>query len=327
MKKGIAALTAAILTILFMLSGCNTTSSDVNNDNKISVVCTAFPQYNWAVNVAGDNAKNIEFTLLTDNGEDMHNYQATADDMVKIASADIFIYVGGPSDEWAGKILSGSTSNDIQIINMMEALGGRVKNEEHIEGMESEEEHGNDTPEKDEADEHIWLSLKNAEIITDKIAEALSQEDNANKDAYKANAESYKKELAALDKEYEDAVKNAKNNTLIFADRFPFRYLTDDYGLKYYAAFPGCSAETEASFETVAFLANKLDELSLDYVFVIENSDKSIAKTVIKNSKSKNAEILELNSIQSVTKENISVASAYLDIMKSNLNVLKKALN
>lgn len=174
----------------------------------------------------------------------------------------------------------------------------------------------------DETDEHIWLSLKNAEILTDKIAAALSGADNKNKDIYKTNAAKYAERLAALDKEYTEVLKNAKHKALIFADRFPFRYLTDDYGLDYYAAFPGCSAETEASFETVIFLAKKADENG-DCIFITETSNGDIARAVNQNTAKKNKKILTLDSMQSVNKKDIKNGMTYISVMQKNLETLK----
>ena len=185
---------------------------------------------------------------------------------------------------------------------------------------------GHDHHEETEYDEHVWLSLKNAELYVNKIAEDLSALDTANAESYKKNAEAYNKQLSELDTQYADVVKKATNKYLLFGDRFPFRYLVDDYGIKYYAAFVGCSAETEASFETVSFLAKKMDELGLKHVMTIEGPNKKIAETIIQNTKDKNQDILTLNSMQSTTEQDIESGETYLGIMQQNLEVLKKAL-
>ena len=210
------------------------------------------------------------------------------------------------------------------VINLMDVLKDNIKEEEVVEGMEAEDEE--DEEEEPEYDEHIWLSLKNAKIICDEIAEKLAQIDSDNADAYKKNAAEYVEAIDKLDGEYQAAVDNAANKTLLFGDRFPFLYLVDDYKLSYYAAFVGCSAETEASFKTIAFLANKVDELKLKYIMKIESSDGSVANTVKENTKDKDQQILTLDSLQSVTVDTAE-NSGYLDIMRQNLEVLKTALS
>ena len=256
----------------------------------------------------------------------MDSYQSSVEDIIKISESDVFIYGGGESDEWAVDALSNVPDKDIIRVNLIDELGSAVKKEELSEGMQ--EEHEEHEHEGDAGyDEHVWLSLKNASVLTDSIAEALCGADSDNADIYRKNAQEYKASLNDLDAKYTTATQNATVKTLLFADRFPFRYLTDDYGLQYFAAFPGCSAETEASFETIAFLAEKTDELSLKHVMTIEGGDDSIAKTVISNTKEKNQDILEMNSIQSVTNEAIESGISYLGIMEENLKVLEKALN
>ena len=213
----------------------------------------------------------------------------------------------------------------------MDALGDSVKEEEEVEGMQSEEEHEHEGEEAEseepEQDEHIWLSLRNAEVCTQAIADQLKKLDPSNKTEYEDNATAYKEELTGLDKEYQDTVEPAKRKTLLFADRFPFRYLADDYGLKYYAAFKGCSAETEASFKTITFLANKVDEENLPYIMTIEGSDHKIAKSVISNTKKKTQQILTMDSMQSTTAQDVKDGKSYLSVMEENLSVLQKALN
>ena len=192
--------------------------------------------------------------------------------------------------------------------------------------MDKYPDHYNDDEEETEYDEHVWLSLKNAEKIVKNISEEIQKIDSANAENYKKNAESYIEKLDALDKEYGNAVDNASVKTLLFGDRFPFRYMTDDYGMTYYAAFVGCSAETEASFETITFLAKKTDELSLGAVMTIEGNNHEIAETIVENTKDKNQKILTLDSMQSVTSQDVKDGVTYLSIMENNLDVLKEAL-
>ena len=315
------------------------TSVSVFAASKKSIVCTTFPQYDWISNILGTNS-GIELTLLQKNGTDLHSYQPTVKDITKISSCDLFVYIGGESDVWVEKALKNARNKNMVVINIMETLGDRVHEEEIVEGMQAEEEeehhhhegehhhHDNEEDEEEiEYDEHVWLSLKNAAFLTQVLSEEVAKLDAEKASAYKANAEAYITKLNALDKEYEAAVAASKFKTLVFGDRFPFRYLTDDYGLKYYAAFVGCSAESDASFETVIFLAKKLDELGLNSIIKIENSDNKIAKTVVSNTKAKNMQILELDSLQSVTAKEISDGKTYLNTMQKNLDVLKTALN
>lgn len=314
MKKIICV--AAVVLILLSLAGCGTENN--NKNNKLNIVCTIFPIYDWTREIAGDKADII---WLLNNGTDMHSFQPTAADMIKIADCDVIIYVGGESDFWIEETLSKHKSKNRTEINLLEILKDNALLEETVDGMEAEEE------EEDNFDEHVWLSLKNSQAFAEKIADILSEKDKPNAQKYKENAKNYTEKLKALDKDYEDAVSKADKKTLLFADRFPFRYLTEDYKLSYFAAFPGCSAETEASFKTLTFLSQKTDELSLGYVLVTESSDLKIAKTVISNTKSANQKTAVLNSIQSVDKRKAENGTTYLSIMKENLEVLKKALS
>ena len=320
--------TALLLTFVLFLSLCPV-SGLAEEAGKIRVVTTIFPIYDWVREIAGDTG-NTEITLLLDSGVDLHSFQPSAQDILKVATCDLFIYVGGESDEWAEDALAEAVNPDMVVISLVEALGENAKAEEIVEGMESEEEEeeGEEGEEEEpEIDEHVWLSLRNAQVFTSAIADALAQKDPANADSYRANAEAYGAKLAALDAAYAEAVDSAAHKTLLFGDRFPFRYLTDDYGLAYYAAFVGCSAETEASFETVIFLAKKTDELQLPAVLTIEGKDHRIAETIIGSTADKNRKLLTLNSMQGTTANDIEQGATYLKIMEDNLAVLKEALN
>ena len=320
--------TALLLTFVLFLSLCPV-SGLAEEAGKIRVVTTIFPIYDWVREIAGDS-ENAEITLLLDSGVDLHSFQPSAQDILKVATCDLFICVGGESDEWAKDALAEAVNPDMVVISLVEALGENAKAEEIVEGMqaEEEEEEGEEGEEEEpEIDEHVWLSLRNAQAFTSAIADALAQKDSANADSYRANAEAYGAKLAALDAAYAEAVDSAAHKTLLFGDRFPFRYLTDDYGLAYYAAFVGCSAETEASFETVIFLAKKTDELQLPAVLTIEGKDHRIAETIIGSTADKNRKLLTLNSMQGTTANDIAQGATYLKIMEDNLEVLKEALN
>lgn len=311
-------------------------SASLFGASKKSIVCTTFPEYDWVMNILGEKAGSFDVTLLQNNGTDLHSYQPSVKDIAKISNADLFVYVGGESDQWVEKVVSQSVNKKQIVVNMLEVLGDKVREEEIVEGMQAEEEdehehhhhHGEDEDEEEvEYDEHVWLSLNNAIDLTNVLCAEISKIDGGNASVYSKNAEAYTKQLAALDAEFKATVKSAKKSTVLFGDRFPFRYLTDDYDLNYYAAFLGCSAESEASFETIIFLANKVDELGLNAVLTIEKSDKKIAKTVVNSTKNKNQQILEMDSLQSITTKEIIGGRNYLSAMKKNLEVLKKALN
>ncbi|MBS6166120.1 MAG: zinc ABC transporter substrate-binding protein [Firmicutes bacterium] len=340
MKKYFSIALVAIMALL-CLSACgnnaasNSSEPSTNNTaqtDKLQIVTTIFPEYDWVKQILGENADNAEITMLLDNGVDLHSYQPTAEDIMKISTCDLFIYVGGESDSWVEDALQEATNREMKVINLLDVLGDAVKEEEVVEGMEAEHdhEHGEDEDHKNEEepeyDEHVWLSLKNAQVLCDAIADTLAEIDPDNGSSYKANENAYNEKLAALDAEYQATVDGATQKTLLFGDRFPFRYMVDDYGLSYYAAFVGCSAETEASFETITFLSNKVDELGLNCVLTIEKSDQKIASTIIQNTQSKDQQILAMDSMQSTTSEDVSDGASYLSIMESNLDVLKEAL-
>ena len=331
MKKITALL--ALLMLGGALAGCGK-QNDTNKTDKLSIVTTIFPEYDWVREILGDKADNAEVTMLLDNGIDLHSYQPTADDIVKISDCDLFLYVGGESDGWVDDALKNATNKNMKVINLLDVLGDSVKTEEVVEGMqETEHDHDHDHSkevstfeDEEEKDEHVWLSLKNAEVFVNAISKSLQELDPDNKDTYAANAAAYIEKLSALDGEYQAAVDAATYKTVVFGDRFPFRYLVDDYGLRYYAAFVGCSAETEASFETVSFLAKKVDELKLPCVLTIEGAQHKIAETIVRNTAEKNQKVLTMDSLQSTSSKDVANGTTYLSVMEKNLSVLKEAL-
>ena len=335
MKK-ITALLLALFMLVGALAGCGK-QNDTNQTDKLSIVTTIFPEYDWVREILGEKADNAEITMLLDNGVDLHSYQPTADDIVKISDCDLFIYVGGESDGWVEDALRNAANGNMKVINLLEVLGDSVKTEEIVEGMQEEEHEHEDAEEhehedaeehehEEEADEHVWLSLKNAKMLVRVISKALQELDPDNKDIYAANADAYVKKLSALDAEYQAAVDAASNKTILFGDRFPFRYLVDDYGLRYYAAFVGCSAESEAGFETISFLAKRVDELKLPCVLTIEGAQHKIAETIVRNTTAKNQRVLTMDSMQSTTSKDAKNGTTYLSVMEKNLSVLKEAL-
>lgn len=392
MKKKLAILLCLVM-VFGSLYGCGAKNDVQEESNKIKVVTTIFPVYEWVRNVIGDEAENVDLTMLLGNGVDLHSYQPTAGDIKSIKECDVLVYVGGESDDWIEDAVKEASNKDMKVINLMEMLGSSKKVEEMVEGMEEshhhhhdhdedhdkeeanhhdhdknhdkEEAHGHDHDEdhdkeeahhhnhdedhdKEEAhghdhdeehdgehhhhdgeieyDEHMWLSLKNAKLAVSEILKVMREIDKDNMSVYEENANGYISELDNLDIEYLEAVKHSKKKTLVFGDRFPFRYLVDDYNLEYYAAFIGCSAETEASLNTILFLANKVDEKKLKAVMTIEGKNHNIAETVVENAKTKDLKILTLDSMQATTKEDVANGATYLQIMKENLEVLKEAL-
>ena len=501
MMKKIFTIFLVLTMVVGLLAGCgkkNAVEKGESDSNKLSVVTTIFPEYDWVREILGDKAESTDLTMLLSNGVDLHSYQPTADDIVKISDCDLFVHVGGESDGWVESVLKNADNKNVKVINLLNVLGDSAKTEETVEGMQ-EAEHAHDhskevstfedhevqdrslsdwegswqsaypfaldgtlddafavmaeegemtadeyktyyqkgyktditnidiagdhitftyengkkagtdykyigyyiqnwstgtkaamyrfeavdrtsgapiyiefndhmiesaaaehfhirmsnesfdaivDPEKswptffpadmtgeelcehmeghghaheEETDEHVWLSLKNAKTLVAAIADALQELDPDNKSTYAANAAAYIEKLSALD--------GAARKTVLFGDRFPFRYLVDDYGLSYYAAFAGCSAESEASFETVSFLAKKVDELGLPCVLTIEGKNHKIAETIVENTAEKNQKMLTMDSMQSTTSEDVANGTTYLSVMEQNLGVLKEALD
>jgi len=320
MKKFIG-IGLGILMVMMMVLGCakkeNSSANGSTEGKKLSIVTTIFPAYDWVKQVVGDN-KNVDITFLIDKGVDLHSYQASAADIAKITDSDLFVFVGGESDGWAEDIVK--ENPNLKYISMVDSIGKAALGEELVEGMQKEE---GEEEEECAIDEHVWLSLENAKTIVGAIEAKLEEIDPDNKGNYEKNANDYIAKLDALDKEYKDTLSNIQDKTILVGDRFPFRYLVNEYGIKYYAAFKGCDAGSEASFETVKFLANKMDELKLSKIFIIDDSKGDLAKTIVDNTKDKNAKILVLDSMQS-TKS--SDNANYIDVMKKNLEVLKEAL-
>ena len=347
MKKFSKLLT--LLMILVMCAscfyGCSSDKKEENSSKKIKVVATIFPVYDFLREIGGDK---IDLTMLMTPGAETHSYEPTPKDMKTVSNADFFAYVGGDSDEWVDKILDGNKNDKMKVVTLMNCV--KTVDEEHVEGMEEEHDHdhdedvdGKDDSDKDkdehdehdehdhdhdgdepEQDEHVWTSPKNAIEIVKKLTSELSKVDPDNANYYKENSKNYIKKLENLDKKFEDVVKNGKRKEIIFGDRFPFRYFVDRYGLKYYAAFPGCSTDTEASASTVAFLTNKVKEDKIPVIFHIELSNNKIAKSI---AEATGAKMLQLNAVHNVTKEDFEKGETYLSLMEKNLKPLEEALN
>jgi len=315
MQKRFIALLLTLVLLLPMTAAC----TKKTQDEGLSIVCTVFPVYDWVKSILGEEPEGIRLSLLVKNGTDVHSYEPTVSDIVTIQDCDLLIRVGGESEAWLDQVLANNAKKDMTILNLLPLLENRaLQDEEH-----GHEHHGHQG--SGAYDEHVWLSLKNAVLLTAHITDALCTALPQCGEAIQENSAKYTAELSALDARYASVIANTPRDTLLFADRFPFRYLTEDYGLSYFAAFSGCSAETEASFETVAFLASKADELKIRCVLILENGNRALAKTVIDNTKDKNAAILEIDSLQSYSAT--ADAPTYLAVMAKNLAVLEQALN
>ncbi len=311
MKKIISLVLIGVL--LLSAAGCG---APVADSDQLQIICTVFPQYDWVRNIIGDT-EGIELTLLMDNGADLHNYQANVSDLLAISACDLFIYIGGESDAWVEEALKDPANPERKTLALLEI----------IDPLCTDHHHGEEEHDHEEYDEHLWLSLKNAEQAVQRITALLGELDPENAQTYLANSAAYRAKLGLLERKYQQCVDTAARKTILFADRFPFRYLAEDYGLTYHAAFSGCSAETEASFATITRLTQTVDNLNLPVVLVTETSDQSIAKTVVQNTKSKNQEIVAIDSIQAVTQARIDDGETYLTMMEENLLALSKALN
>ncbi len=289
----------ACLCLLVLLAGCTPPSLP---DDRPQIVVTVFPVYDWVRNLLGERADDVALTLLAD-GTDWHSYQLSSADMVRIADCDLFIYLGGSTDAWAASALASTPNSNRTTLNLMEIMG---------DDLLPLDEHDH------EYDEHIWLSLKNA----DNLCRAISNTLTNLQPGLAAGQEHYLQQIHALDLQYQAALLQAEGNTLVFADRYPFRYLAADYGLSCYAAFDGCSGETQADFDTVIQLASVIDALDLPAVLILETNHTSIAASVLANTTDKNQNILIVDSMQSVT----DLSTDYLTVMKENLTVIQGAL-
>ncbi len=308
MKRTLALLLALMM---LLLAACSAAPAQ---REKPQIVTTIFPIYDWTKQLLGDRAEAVDLVLLLDDGVDMHSFQPSVADLLLLTDCDLLIYVGGESDEWIDEALQDNPNPKRSVLRLMDVLGERALEEELVEGMEGEAE---ETP-----DEHVWLSLNNARLFCTAISDMLRKMDGEHARSYEAALAVYDAKLELLDADYRAAVETAAHHTLLVADRFPFRYLTEDYGLDYYAAFTGCSADTEASFATVIFLADKLNELGLKHICQIETSDGRLADTVKRTAEREDLGILTLHSMQGAVGE-----ESYLSLMAKNLDVLKEALS
>ena len=334
-RKWIGILAVCGLLCGSLLAGCGTeraegVSEEVQDDGRISVVTTIFPQYDFVRQIA---VENVELKMLLKPGEETHSYEPTPQDIIAIQNSDIFIYVGGENDAWVEDILESMPEADMRTLKLMDCVD--TVEEEHVEGMqeqpghshEEEESHEDETEEEHsvhEIDEHVWTSPVNASAIVDKIKELLVQADPENRQIYEENAEAYEAELAELDAEFRDVVDNAGRRLAVFGDRFPFRYFADEYGLDYYAAFPGCASDTEPSAATMAFLINKVKEEEIPAVLKMELSNENIANAI---AEATGTEVRTFYSCHNLTAEEFEDGETYLSMMQKNVETLKEVLN
>ena len=313
MKKIISIfLLSAILLTAF--SGCYEKDKNDDSNGKISVVSTGFAAYDFTKQIAGDLA---DIKMLLPPATESHSFEPTPQDIITIQNCDIFIYVGGESDEWVAGILESIDNSKMKVITLIDCVA--VLEEEIVEGMSTEEDHDDDVA----VDEHIWTSPQNAKLIVKKITQTLCEVDPEHETEYIRKESFYQSELDKLDKSFREVVDQAVRKVIIFGDRFPFRYLTDAYGLEYYAAFPGCSTETEPSASTIAFLIDKIKETDIPVVFFVELSNQKIANTICEET---SAKPLLLHSCHNISKNDFEKGITYLELMNDNILALKEAL-
>lgn len=313
MNRNFKRMLLLLLALLMSISGaCSET---------VHVVCTMFPQYDFCRSIVGEETERVRLTLLMDSGVDLHNYQPAAKDIAAVADSDLLICVGGESDEWVSDALAAVHRQTLPVVRMMDCVQVRYpETGAHAHDHEHAHDHGA------QPDEHVWLSLKNAVSICEAITKALCGLDVDKAAVYRANCVAYTDQLKALDARYEAVVKRAERDTLLVADRFPFLYLAADYGLKHHAAFSGCSAESEASFETVAKLIRQVNDLKLETILVTESSDQALARTICTGSEQQ-PDILVMNAIQTISRSDLEAGVSYLSLMEENLEVLRIALD
>ena len=345
-KRIWTALVTGALVIGGLLTGCGTeqkakqeTVEIKTKDQKISVVTTIFPQYDFVRQIAGDS---VELKMLLKPGEETHSYEPTPQDIIAIQNSDLFIYVGGENDAWVEDILESMPDNGRKTLKLVDCVD--TVEEEHVEGMKEErghdhdeddaeheeheadhEEHGQEeTHSVHEIDEHVWTSPLNAVKIVEQIKEELCEIDSENASDYEENAEAYVAQLKELDQEFQDVVDHSKRKLMIFGDRFPFRYFAEAYGLDYYAAFSGCASDTEPSAATMAFLINKVQDENIKTVLKMELSNENIAKAI---AEATNADVKEFYSCHNLTAEQFADGETYLSLMEKNVETLREVLN
>jgi zinc transport system substrate-binding protein len=329
-KVVIYILCAAMLIALFGCAQVNTSAD--GGENGLSIVTTIFPPYDFARAIADGKA---DVTMLIDPGTEVHTFDPTPEDIIKIQNADVFIYIGGENDAWVDQVLESMDVSGKTILRLIDAV--TPVEEETVEGMQSDHDHAHEEEahaHEEEAreheeehhhgyDEHIWTSPKNAISMINYIADALGRIDEDNAESYTQNAADYTAQIAKVDEQIQSIVDASQTKLLVVADRFPFRYLADEFGLDYRAAFSGCTSESEASARTLAYLIDTVKEKDINFVYYIEFSNQAVAKAV---SEQTGAEMLLLHSCHNVTREDFKAGVTYLKLMQDNAENLEKGL-
>ncbi len=307
MKKVLSLLLAAV--ILLSVTACSVNTPE--QDDKLKIIATIFPQFDFARTIAKDKA---DVSMLISPGTESHSFEPTTSDILELSTCDIFIYTGGESDSWIDHILDSINNPDMTVISLMDC----------VSLLEAEDEHSHSEHSHGKMDEHVWTSPLNAIKISEKIYNAMCEKDPDNAESYKDSFASYKEDLTALDKSFRDITLNAERNTLVFGDRFPLKYFAQEYGLEYSSAFSGCSDDTEASASTVAQLIDKVNKENIPVVLKIELSSDNIASTICKET---GAKMLTFYSCHNISKEDFDSGETYLSLMQKNTETLKIALN
>ncbi|MCL1975121.1 MAG: metal ABC transporter substrate-binding protein [Firmicutes bacterium] len=320
MKKILLFLVLCIFTLGLVACINHSTAPKIKQaGDKISVVATIFPLYDFARAVAGDK---VELSILLKAGAEIHSFEPTPADIIKIQNADLLLYIGGANEVWMQRILDSlgnKTPSNLKLIDTVQVL-----EEEVVEGMESHEENDQDSLEEIELDEHIWTAPANAVLMVNAIALALAEIDKENAAFYRANAAAYCEQLEDLDKQFQEVVDSARRKILVFGDRFPFRYFAAAYGLEYRAAFPGCSTDTEPAARTIAYLIDIVKEYEIPYIYYIELSNENVARSVCEQTGAKR---LLFHSCQQISRDDFNAAATYVSLMRQNVENLRKGLN
>lgn len=314
LKRKLLAVITAAATVL-SLCACSSESGYSNSDSgKLKIISTVFPPYDLARQIAGDNA---EISILLPPGSEIHNYEPSAKDMIAIRNCDIFLYIGGENEQWAEKLINSNDTENVTAVKLIDYVPTLSEDED-------EHDHDHDHEHEHETDEHIWTSPKNAQLMLSAVYDAICKVDPSDKQTYTKNKDAYAKQLSDLDDAYRSAVDNAKNKTIVLADKFPFRYLAHEYGLEFSAAFAACSDESEPGVSTMIKLTKTIKENNIPAVYYLEFSSTKIADTLCDEA---GATKLMLHSCHNVSKQDIENNVSYVDLMKQNLENLKLTLN
>jgi zinc transport system substrate-binding protein len=303
-----------VISLLILLCGFSSCKELTAADKGFNIVTTGFAPYDFARQIAAGKAN---LTMLLSPGAESHSYDPSPQDIIKIQKSKVFIYVGGESDAWVDKILASIDTSKVKNITLMDCV--ELVEEETVDGMQAESEEEEGTA----YDEHVWTSPRNAELIVQKISEALCELDAENAEEYKKNTAEYIEKLKGLDSKLKAVVAEGLRKTIIFGDRFPFRYFAEAYGLTYYAAFPGCSTETEPSAATVKFLIDKVKAEKIPVVFHIEMGNEKMTRVI---SEATGAKVLQLHACHNISRDDFKNGVSYLDIMEKNAEALREAL-